>query len=96
MLKDYWGNDALDFGPISRLWEKYPDKIFVSVSNKPFGDSYVLFVCNPDDEEKAEAYMANYRTTMEAKGITAYGGGISLGSALQAARMDGFQGGAGL
>lgn len=94
MLKDYWGNDALDFGEISTLWEKYPDKIFVSVSNKPFGDSYVLFICNPDEEEKADAYMVDYRAKMKAKGITAFGIGISLGSALQAARMDGFQGGA--
>jgi len=94
MLKDYWGNDAIDFGPISNLWKKYSDKVFVSVSNKPFGDSYVLFVCNPEDEEKADAYMENYRADMEAKGITAYGIGISLGSALQAARMENFQGGA--
>jgi len=93
MLKDYWGNDALDFGPIEELWHKYPDKIFVSVSNNPFGDSYVLFVCSPDDEEKAEEYMENYCVNMESRGITAFGIGVSLGSALQAARLDGFLGG---
>jgi len=64
------------------------------VSNRPFGDSYVLFVCDPEDEEDAEEYMDNFRATMESKGIRAYGIGISLGSALQAARLDVFQGGA--
>ena len=92
MLKDYWGNDAIDVGSIEQLWMKYPNKILVSVSNKPFGDSYVLFVCNPDDEEEAEEYMNNYRANMKSKGITAYGIGTSLGSALQAARLDGFLG----
>jgi len=93
MLKDYWGNDAIDFGLIEQMWDKYPDKIFVSVSNNPFGDSYVLFISSPDDEEKAEEYMENYCVSMESRGITAFGIGISLGSALQAARLDGFLGG---
>ena len=96
MLKDYCGNEALDFGPIEELWHKYPDKIFVAVSNNPFGDSYVLFVCNPHDEKQAEEYMENYCTTMESRGITAFGIGISLGSALQAARLNGFLGGVAL
>ena len=94
MLKDYWGNEALDYGEISTLWEKYPENIFVSVSNKPFGDSYVLFICNPGEENMAKAYMAEYRAKMESKGITAFGVGISHGSSLQAAMLEGFQGGA--
>lgn len=96
MLKDYWGNDALDFGEISTLWEKYPDKIFVSVTNKPFGDSYVLFICNSGEEKIAKEFMADYCAKMESRGITAFGVGISHGSTLQAAMMEGFQGGAGL
>jgi len=94
MLKDYWGNDAIDFGPIGELWDKYSDKVFVSVSNKPFGNSYVLFVCDLEDEDKADEYMDNYCTEMESKGITAYGIGVSYGSAIQAARLATFQGGA--
>jgi hypothetical protein len=94
MLKDYWGNEAIDYGPISQLWDKYSDKVFVSVTNKPFGDSYALFVCSPEDEYKAEVYMENYRANMKSKGITAFGIGLSLGSDLQAARMENFQGGA--
>jgi len=92
MLKDYWGNDAIDFSSITQLWDKYSDKVFVSVTNKPFGDSYVLFVCNPEDEDKADEYMDSYCKKMESRGITAYGIGVSLGSELQAARMENFQG----
>jgi hypothetical protein len=94
MLKDFWGNNALACGSMEELWSKYPDKVYVTVSNKPFGNSYVLFVCNPDEEEKAEKYLADYNAHMKSKGITAYGAGISLGANLLAARMDGFQGGA--
>ena len=94
MLKDYWGNAAIDFGDIRQLWDKYPDKVFVSVTNKPFGESYVLFVCSPEEEGKADEYMENYCANMESRGITAFGIGVSLGSKLQAARLDNFQGGA--
>jgi len=31
---------------------KYPNKIVVTVTNKPFGKSYVLFVCNIEHIEK--------------------------------------------
>lgn len=96
MLKDPWGYEALDFAPIEELWNRYPNKIFVSVTDKPFGDSYVLFICNSDEEVKAEKFLAEYRTLMELKGITAYGAGVSLGAELQAARMEEFQGGADL
>jgi hypothetical protein len=94
MLQDFWGNPALDFGSDRELEKKYPDKVFVGVTNKPFGDSYVLFVCDPDEEEKADKFLKDYNTMMEARGITAYGAGTSLGSNLLAARMEGFQGGA--
>jgi hypothetical protein len=95
-MTDYWGNDALDFGVLSELTKKYSNKFIVSVSNKPFGNSYVLFVCNADDEEKAERYLDDYRTLMRSKSIMAYGLGISLGSDLEAERMDNFQGGVSL
>ena len=91
MLKDYWGNDAIDFGEISTLWEKYSDKVFVSVTNKPFGDSYVLFICNSGEEKIAKAYMADYCAKMESKGITAYGIGVSHGYTLQSVMLERFQ-----
>ena len=96
MLKDYWGNDALAYGSMNDLISKYHDKIFVSVTDKPFGDSYVLFVCSPDEQEKADKFLIDFHAVMESKGITAYGAGTSLGSDLLAARMNGFLGGAGL
>jgi hypothetical protein len=94
MLKDYWGNDARDFGSIDDLVMKYRDKILVTVTNKPFGESYVLFMCSPDEAEKADRFLTDYHAIMEAKGITAYGAGTALGADLLSARMDGFQGGA--
>jgi len=94
MLQDFWGNPALAFGNKRELEAKYPDKVFVSVTNKPFGDSYVLFVCDPDEDEKADKFLADYRAKMKSRGIRAFGVGTSLGANLRAARMDGFQGGA--
>ena len=96
MLRDFWGNDALDFGTRDELETKYRDKVFVTVSNKPFGDPYVLFICNEDEYESAEAFLEIYRTTMKAKGIKAFGAGISLGANLLSTRLEGFVGGVGL
>ena len=36
-LKDFWGNDALDYGSINEMTDKYADKIFVFVTDRPFG-----------------------------------------------------------
>jgi hypothetical protein len=96
MLKDYWGNDALDFGTDRELENKYPNEIFVSVTDRPFGSYYVLFKCNSDEYEKAESFLEAYRSGMALRGITSYGVGISLGANLLAEQMDGFQGGVNL
>jgi len=92
MLKDYWGNDALDFGPKEQLLKKYPDKILVTVSNRPFGDTYLLLLCNADEDEKADAYIADFHAKMQARGIRAYGLGSSLGSHLYYEKMKYFEG----
>lgn len=94
MYKDFWGNDALDFGKLRDLTQRYKDKILVTVTNKPFGESYLLFCCSPDMRESADSYLADYNAKMSARGITSYGAGITLGADLESARMDGFQGGA--
>ena len=90
MLKDYWGNDALDFGNIVDLWNKYPDKVLVTASNKPFGKSYVLFTCDKDEQEKADAFLENYRSQMKKRGIKEFAAGVSLGAKLQGERLSMF------
>ena len=96
MLKDFWGNDALDFGTREELEAKYRDKIFVTVSDKPFGNPYVLFICNENEYERAEDFLEKYREKMKKKGIKAFGAGISLGTNLLSDRLEGFVGGIGL
>jgi len=98
MLKDYWGGDALDYGDLlGELVNKYPDKLIVSASaGKPFAKSYVLYLCNPDEEDKAEEYLQKFRAKMAARGIRAYGAGITQVAKLRAERMEGFLGGIGL
>jgi hypothetical protein len=93
MLKDFWGNDALDYGIREELETKYTDKLFVTVSDKPFGDPYVLFVCNEDERDNAEKFLEAYHEKMKKKGIRAFGSGISLGANLLAARLENFVGG---
>jgi hypothetical protein len=93
-LKDWWGTDALDFGRLDELTVKYKDKLIVTVTNKPFGDSYVLYICDADKEPLAKDYLTKYHKKMDNKGIRAYGAAVSLGSDLEAERMEGFQGGA--
>jgi len=96
-MKDYWGNDALDYGDL--FWElvnKYPDKLIVTATNKPFAKSYVIYLCEPKDEDKAEEYLQQFHDKMAARGIRAYGAGITLGAKLLSERMDGFIGGIGL
>ena len=92
-MKDYWGNPALDFGDFEVLMKKYTDKVFVSVSNKPFGDEYVLFVCDEGEDEKAKNYVKEYDEMMERKGIMPYDARVHLGYKLLSKKMDGFQGG---
>ncbi|MCL1903094.1 MAG: hypothetical protein FWF94_01585 [Oscillospiraceae bacterium] len=91
-MKDYWGNPALDFGDFEGLMKKYTDKIFVSVSNKPFGDEYVLFVCGEDENEKAEKYVKEYDEMMERKGIMPYDARVNFGDMLLSKKTNGFQG----
>jgi len=93
-LKDFWGNDAIDYGTKREMTKKYGDKIIVSVAAKPFGDVYVLFVCNNDEEHKADRFLTDYHALMKSLGIKAYGAGYSLGDDLEAARAVGFMGGA--
>lgn len=96
MLKDYWGNDALAHGTKRAMEAQYADQVFVSVTNKPFGEVYVLYSCGADEREKADRFLAAYNAMMEQKGIIAFGAGVSLGENLLAERIGGFQGGVGL
>jgi len=92
-VKDFWGNDALDYGPRKEIEEKYGNNLMVTVSNKPFGDPYVLFICEEDEYDKAKDYLDEYRVKMKERGITAYGSGITYGTSLVFKRLDGFMGG---
>jgi hypothetical protein len=74
--------------------KKYTNKVFVSVSNKPFGDEYVLFVCDEGENEKAESYAKEYDEMMKQKGIMPYNARVHLGYTLLSKKMNGFQGGA--
>jgi len=92
-LKDFWGNDAIDFGSITAMTEKYTDNIFVFVTDKPFGDGYVLLVCNEDEEDTARSWAKKYRTAMRDKGVVACGVGVSWGCNVNSAKTQGFLGG---
>jgi hypothetical protein len=93
-MKDFWGNPALDFGTYNEMTKKYTDKVFASVTDKPFGDIYVMFVCEESEADKANAYLKEYGAKMRARGITAFGTGIHWGDTLQDRKMFNFQGGA--
>ena len=92
-LIDWWGNPAIDYGIQRDLEKKYHDKIFVAVTNVPFGSCYVLFICSYDEYDTALEYLREYNTMMEKQRITAFGLGIALGEDILATRLDGFQGG---
>ena len=92
-LKDFWGNDAIDFGSINEMTDKYEDNIFVFACDKPFGDGYVLFICNDDEEELAYEWLKTYHMSMKNRGITAYGAGVSWGYNIKCSRTQGFLGG---
>jgi len=95
-LKDFWGNDAIDYGSNAEMTDKYADKIFVFVSDKPFGDGYVLFLCDDDEENLAYEWLDEYDNMMKNRGITAYGAGVNWGYNVSGARMQGFLGGIGV
>ena len=95
-LKDYWGNDTVDYGSNEEMSEKYADYIFVFVSDKPFGDGYVLFLCKDEEENLAHKWLKEYRASMKNRGITVYGAGTCWGNNVSDARMHGFTGGIGV
>ena len=92
-LKDFWGNDAIDYGSDAEMTEKYADNIFVFVTDKPFGDGYVLFLCNEDEEDMAYNWLANYDAEMKRRNVSSYGSGVSWGYNVACARTQGFLGG---
>jgi hypothetical protein len=91
-IKDFWGNDAIDFGSIVEMTDKYADNIFVFVTDKPFGDGYVLFLGNEDEEDVAYSWLANYDAKMKDRGIGAYGSGVSWGYNVNCRRTQNFIG----
>ena len=95
-LTDFWGNDAIDYGSKEEMTNKYADNIFVFVSNKPFGDGYVLFLCNDAEEDLVYKWLDEYDAAMEKKGITVYGAGVNWGENVAGARSQGFLGGIGV
>jgi len=92
-LKDFWGNDALDYGSKAEMTDKYADNIFVFVTDRPFGDGYVLFLCNEDEEELAYSWLADYDAAMKSRNVGAYGSGVSWGYNVACTRTQGFLGG---
>ena len=95
-LKDFWGNDALDYGSKAEMTDKYADNIFVFVSNKPFGDGYVLYLCNDNEEDLAYRWLDKYDESMRSRGINIYGAGVNWGYNVSCARTQGFLGGIGV
>ena len=95
-LTDFWGNSAIDYGSLDEMTDKYADKIFVFVSNKPFGDGYVLFLCNDEEENLAYKWLKEYNISMKNRGITVYGAGVNWGYNISSARTQGFLGGIGV
>ena len=95
-LKDFWGNDAIDYGSKAEMTDKYADNIFVFVTDRPFGDGYVLFLCNEDEEELAYNWLDSYDKTMKNRNVGAYGSGVSWGYNVNCARTQGFLGGIGV
>jgi len=95
-LKDFWGNNAIDYGTKDEMTKKYADNIFVFVSDKPFGDGYVLFLCKDEEEALAYQWLRAYRASMKDRGITVFGAGVNWGYNVNCARTCGFVGGIGI
>ena len=92
-LKDFWGNNAIDYGTINEMTDKYADNIFVFVTDRPFGEGYVLLICDESEEEMANKWVKDYRASMRARGVVACGVGVCWGCNVNSARMQGFLGG---
>jgi hypothetical protein len=92
-MKDFWGNDALDYGSLIDLQIKYRDKVFLFVTNQPLGDGYVIAVAENDEEDMLYKQLENFNRAMKDKGIMAYGAGVNWGHDIQSMRAPGFLGG---
>ena len=96
-LKDYWGNDAIDYGSEHEMAKKYADYLFVFVSDKPFGDGYVLSLFKNEEEDLAHKWEKDYRALMKNRGIApVYGLGVNWGYNVLDERTAGFIGGVGV
>ena len=93
-MKDYWGNNAVDFGTSDEMRAKYSKNIYVGVTDKPFGNVYVLYVCAPDENEQAEKFLKSYKDNLKQKGVEVYAAGILMGNSVYAEQLEGFLGGA--
>ncbi|MCL1882365.1 MAG: hypothetical protein FWF81_01245 [Defluviitaleaceae bacterium] len=91
-LKDFWGNDAIDYGSDAEMTIKYADNIFVFVTDRPFGDGYVMFLCNEDEEDLAYSWLTSYDASMKSRNIGAYGSGVTWGYNVSCARNKAFLG----
>jgi hypothetical protein len=76
------------------MTKKYTDKVFASVTDRPFGDIYVMFVADEGEADSVTAYLKEFGKKMNDRGITAFGTGIHWGDELRDKRMSGFLGGA--
>jgi len=92
-LKDFWGNDAIDYGSKQEMTDKYADNIFVFVTDRPFGAGYVMFLCNEDEENLAYSWLDEYDAKMKSRNVGAYGSGVSWGYNVICAKTEGFLGG---
>jgi len=95
-IKDFWGNEAIDYGSIYELSERYSDNIFVFVNDKPFGNGYVLFLGDENDEPTAYEWLDQYDHSMQDRGIKIYGAGVAWGNGVAGRKAEGFMGGIGL
>jgi hypothetical protein len=92
-MKDFWGNEALDFGLLQDLLHKYKDNIFVSVSKEPMGQEYVLFICDEGLESKARKYATEYKKKLRDSGVTVFAVGVHFGSRIFSKKVEDFHGG---
>ena len=79
-MKDYWGNEALDFGVFKELLDKYTDDVFVFITKNEDGhyddydeEGYVLFVCDEEHEKDAHKFVDELEDDMtEKRGVPLY------------------------
>ena len=93
-MKDHLGNDALDYGDIRELKEKYTDNSFVFITEKMIGDNmgYVLHIA--DHHDKTWAWKCEFIKKMESSG-KGHKTFVSVrdGNKYWENRMEGFMGG---